>query len=54
MSKLKLYTVKEAAEIMRVSIKTLRLMIKNNEIKYVMVGKNYRIKFDDIIEYINR
>lgn len=49
-----LYTVKETAALLKISVKTLRLLIKNNEINHVMIGKNYRIKFNDIIGYINR
>ena len=51
---LRIYTLKEAASMMRISVATLRQLIKDGEIKTVAIGKSRMIKFTDIFDYVNR
>ena len=51
---LRIYTLKEAASMMRISVATLRQLIKDGEIKTVTIGKSRMIKFTDIFDYVNR
>lgn len=43
--------IKELATELGCSEMTIRNMIKRKSIPYIMVGKNYRFIFDDVIAY---
>lgn len=43
-----LYTVTEAANLLRVSVRTIRQMIRDGELRAAKVGKEYRIRKSDI------
>lgn len=49
-----IYTVAEVAEILKLSPQSVRSLIKNNEIGYIIVGKSYRISSNSLIEFINK
>jgi len=44
----KLYTTKQAAEVLQVSVITIRRYIKSGKLKASKIGKDYRIKESDI------
>ena len=47
-----LWTVGEVAEHMRVSTMTVYRLIKSGELPAIRVGKNYRIRGDDLGSYL--
>jgi excisionase family DNA binding protein len=47
-------TVREVAEMMRVSNMTVYRMIKGGELGAVRIGKNYRIRKNDVLAYLMR
>jgi excisionase family DNA binding protein len=48
MEDLKLYTIKEITEILKVSQRTIYNYIKNGNLKAVKIGKYWRIKKEDL------
>lgn len=44
-------SVTEAAKLFGLSTKTLRLAIKNNEIRYVVVRGRYKINFKSLLDW---
>jgi excisionase family DNA binding protein len=50
----KLLTVNEVAAILRVSNMTVYRLIKGGQISAIRVGKNYRIKENDVNDYLSR
>lgn len=46
------YTTEEVADILKISAKTVREMIKSKRLQAVRVGKEYRITEDQIRQYI--
>lgn len=48
-----LYTINEAAEMLRVSDDTIRRMIKAKELSAVKVHGNWRIRRESLDKYIN-
>ena len=51
---LKLLTVKEVAEILKVSYDTALHLVKYGDIPYVCIGKQYRISEKELENYINK
>ena len=49
-----LMTVREVAQMMRVSNMTVYRMIKGGELGAVRIGKNYRIRKNDVLSYLMR
>jgi excisionase family DNA binding protein len=49
-----LMTVREVAQMMRVSNMTVYRMIKGGELGAVRIGKNYRIRKNDVLAYLMR
>ena len=49
-----LLTVNEVAKILRVSNMTVYRLVKSRQIPAIRVGKNYRIKENDVDRYLNR
>lgn len=50
----RLYNAKEVAEILGVSLRTVRQLIADKELKTIRVGKKMvRISKDNILEYLN-
>ncbi len=47
-------TVREVAQMMRVSNMTVYRMIKGGELGAVRIGKNYRIRKNDVLAYLMR
>ena len=47
------YTTEEVAELLKISAKTVREMIKDKRLQAVRVGKEYRITEDQIRQYID-
>lgn len=50
----RLMTVKEVADLLRVSNMTVYRLVKAGNLPAVRVGKNYRLKVDDVHTYIDR
>jgi putative molybdopterin biosynthesis protein len=48
------YTTDEVAEILKVSAKTVRAMIKSKRLQAVRVGQEYRITDEQIRDYIKQ
>ena len=46
------YTTEEVADLLKISAKTVREMIKSKRLQAVRVGKEYRITEDQIRQYI--
>ena len=49
-----LYTTKEAAEILRVKPLTIRLWIKRGLLKAAKIGRLYRIRAQDLEDFLAR
>lgn len=49
-----LYTVNEVADVMRVSRMTVYRLIRGNRLKAVRVGRNYRVREEDLQAYLSR
>lgn len=47
-----LYTVDETAKILKVTRRTLYNYIKNSELKALKIGKYWRIRQSDLIEFL--
>lgn len=47
-----LLTVSEVAAMMRVSKMTIYRLIKAEQLKAVRIGKNYRIRKQDVVSYL--
>jgi excisionase family DNA binding protein len=48
------YTTEDVADILKVSSKTVREMIKSKRLQAVRVGQEYRITEDQIRDYIEK
>ena len=48
-----MYSLKSAAELLDVSVKTLRRLIHSSEVKIYRVGSNIRIKESDLKNLVN-
>lgn len=48
----KLLTINEVAEYLQISEVTLKKWVKNNDIPYYRVGKNFRFKRSDLDEWL--
>ena len=46
------YTLKEVAEILKVPLSSVRMLIWRDNIKYFKVGRNYRISKTALFEFI--
>ena len=49
-----LYTVEQVAELLQVSTKTVRTLIKDKKLKAVRVGVQIRIRKEDLDSYLER
>ena len=45
-------TVMQAADVLNVSLPFMTKLLKENKIPFRMAGKHYRIRFNDVIEYM--
>jgi excisionase family DNA binding protein len=48
----RLLTVAEVASVMRVSRMTVYRLIRRGQLKAIRVGRNYRVRTDDLDEYL--
>ncbi len=48
----RLLTVAEVATLMRVSRMTVYRLIRRGQLKAIRVGRNYRVREDDLSEYL--
>ena len=53
MKEIKLYTVEEVTEILKVTQRTLYNYIKRESLKAVKIGKYWRIKVEDLEDFID-
>ncbi len=51
---MKLYTTKEIADILQVSVFTVFRWIREGKLKHVMVGANYRVTQEQLDEFIKK
>lgn len=49
-----LLTASEVAERLRVSTMTVYRLIRSGELPAVRVGRNYRVRSDDLLSYLDR
>ena len=49
---LKVYSVKEVALILKMTPVTIRKMIRRNQLKATSINKDYRIRKQDLIDFI--
>lgn len=54
MDAIKLYTIEEVSEILKVTPRTIYTFIKNNDLQAVKIGKYWRIKHEDLENFINQ
>jgi len=47
-------TVNEVADLLRVSRMTVYRLIKEGQLKALRVGRNYRLREDDVDEYLSK
>jgi len=47
-------SVSEASKLFGVSTKTIRLALKNNELRYIVVNNRYKISFDSLLDWSQR
>ncbi|WP_338980137.1 helix-turn-helix domain-containing protein [Fusobacterium nucleatum] len=47
-------TVKETREILRIGMNSMYTILQSGELKSIKIGRIYKIKKEDVIEYINR
>ncbi|MEX6493382.1 helix-turn-helix domain-containing protein [Fusobacterium animalis] len=45
-------TVKEVREILRIGMNNIYQMLKSGELKSIKIGRVYKIKKEDVVEYI--
>ena len=50
----KLLTVNEVADLLRVSRMTVYQLIKEGQMKALRVGRSYRLREDDVDEYLSK
>jgi excisionase family DNA binding protein len=50
----RLLTVNEVADLLRVSRMTVYRLIKDGQMKAIRVGRNYRLREDDVDEYLSK
>jgi len=50
----RLLTVNEVADLLRVSRMTVYRLIKEGQLKALRVGRNYRLREDDVDEYLSK
>ena len=50
----RLLTVNEVADLLRVSRMTVYRLIKEGSLKALRVGRNYRLREDDVDEYLRQ
>lgn len=48
----RLYTLREAAEVLKISVATVRRMIQNKQLEAVKVGGQFRIKRASLVQYL--
>lgn len=53
MEELVLYTVDDIAEVLKVTQRTLYNYIKSGSLKAVKIGKYWRVKHQDLVDFIN-
>lgn len=53
MDELKMYTIDEITEILKISQRTLYVYIKNKSLKAVKLGKYWRVRLSDLQDLID-
>lgn len=54
MEELKIYTLDEVKDILKVSQRTLYTYIKSGQLNATKIGKYWRVKHTDMADFINR
>ena len=49
----KMATIKECAELSGLAKYAIRRLVLENKIKFIKLGKKYRVNFDNLVEYLN-
>ena len=53
MEELKLYTLREVEKILKVTQRTLYTYIQNGQLKATKIGKYWRVKHADLMDFVN-
>lgn len=53
MNPIKLYTIEEVSEILKMTPRTIYNYIKNNDLEAVKIGKYWRIKHSTLVRFID-
>lgn len=51
---MKIYTVEEVADLLKLKTETVRVMLRDNEINGFKAGKAWRVTEDDLKKYIQK
>ena len=51
---IQLYTAKEVAKMLKISMPTIFKLIRNNEIQCKKIGREWRFTENDIKEFVNK
>lgn len=54
MTSIKLYTIEEVSEILKVTPRTIYTFIKNSNLQAVKIGKYWRVKHSELEKFIER
>lgn len=54
MENIKLYTSEEIRDILKITQRTLYNYIKNGSLKAIKVGKYWRIRYEDLQDFLNK
>lgn len=54
MQTIELLTIKEVAELLKISVSGVRRLQQGRHIPFIKVGGNVRFALDDIVEYLKR
>ena len=51
---MKIYTVEEVADLLKIKPETVRIMLRDNELNGFKAGKAWRVTEDDLKKYIQK
>lgn len=54
MAELKLYTISEIAEILRVTERTIYTYIKEAELPAIKIGKHWRVRHEQLVAFLEK
>ncbi len=49
-----IYTIREAARILRLSVRKVQYEMRTSELTYILIGRSVRFRRSDLLSYIQR